>query len=381
MKISWARRLAVAFSLIELLCVIAIIAVLAALLLPALSQAHARAKRIECVSHLRQVGIAFQNFAQDHNGQFPMSVPVSAGGSLEFARGAYGVAGEFYFSFRHFQVLSNELVAPKLVTCPADTRPPAPSFAALSNGAVSYFVGISAVSASSDSILAGDRNLTNDWVRPTTLLHFGPNQSLRWTDELHQFKGNLLFADGRVEERNTPGLVAGARSTVVADLAMPTERSGGRGSLSGGLEAGLSSSTPQATASPASSAAIPAFNKQRPVTANSGPSNLNATRPGWGSGFAAGGSQPDLRLAMPGLQPGTSSNSAQDAPPQPQDPGFSLFPPLFGQGGLLSSKGSGWLLFALVMLLLLLTSIGVLKRVLGRRQPVRKGSRETLRLF
>src|SRR5690348_4911045 len=99
MQITWARRRAGAFSLIELLCVIGIIGVLAALLLPALHQAHARARRIECVSHLRQLGIAFQNFAQDHNGQFPMSVPVSSGGSLEFARGAYGVAGEFYFSF------------------------------------------------------------------------------------------------------------------------------------------------------------------------------------------------------------------------------------------------------------------------------------------
>ncbi len=59
------------FTLIELLVVIAIIAILAAILFPVFAQARAKARQAACMSNLKQLGISFQMYAQDHDEMLP----------------------------------------------------------------------------------------------------------------------------------------------------------------------------------------------------------------------------------------------------------------------------------------------------------------------
>ena len=88
LRVALARRRA--FTLVELLVVVAIIAVLVAMLLPSLRRAKETAKRINCLSDKRQLGLAVLVYGEDNNQFFPHPVNMATGQMLNYQLWYYG---------------------------------------------------------------------------------------------------------------------------------------------------------------------------------------------------------------------------------------------------------------------------------------------------
>ncbi len=171
--------------------VAAVLAILAAMLLPALANAKAKAQRINCVNNLKQVGLSYRVFALDNQDLFPMLLSTNQGGTKELIPGSP--------AYVHFQVLSNELSVPKVLICPADGREAASDFRSMLNMNLSYFIGLDSADTRPQMLLAGDRNLTNG-VPPTGgVLRLTTDRAAGWTGELHGGYGNVALADGLVQ--------------------------------------------------------------------------------------------------------------------------------------------------------------------------------------
>ena len=121
-----ARRKA--FTLVELLVVIGIIALLIGILLPVLSKARESANTLVCATHLREIGMACFTYAADNKGKLP--IPIGGGVlnnknySAILMKPVNGYWGQRDFSQGTLvSYLTSPALAQKLFLCPSDSEP------------------------------------------------------------------------------------------------------------------------------------------------------------------------------------------------------------------------------------------------------------------
>jgi prepilin-type N-terminal cleavage/methylation domain-containing protein/prepilin-type processing-associated H-X9-DG protein len=204
-----------AFTLIELLVAIAIIAILAALLLPALSSAKQRAWMIACASNLHQISLGMTLFADDHQGLYPESGGIIPWDANDFAPPAGSGKPGWMEQLISYTQNTNIYHCPGNAQLPAANQSPFNYF----NGARAAYIAAggfapvdvkrirfpTAYVLSGDTIDNGQYFGQNDSDKDdyTQNCVGGPANGTPWVDWPAHSKGqNILFADGHAKWYN-----------------------------------------------------------------------------------------------------------------------------------------------------------------------------------
>jgi prepilin-type N-terminal cleavage/methylation domain-containing protein/prepilin-type processing-associated H-X9-DG protein len=200
MKTRRIKKQARGMTLIEVLVVIFVIAVIAAMFLPALAAAKRKHARIGCVNNLKEIGLSFKIWEGDNGDKYPMQFAITNADTMKSI-----ASGNAYVLW---QTMSNELSTPRILVCPDDTEhSEATNFSTgFGDANISYFFNLDAADTFPQMILDGDDNLTvgGTPVQPG-ILNLSKNDSVAWTKERHHGVGNMGFADGSVQQVTSDG--------------------------------------------------------------------------------------------------------------------------------------------------------------------------------
>jgi prepilin-type N-terminal cleavage/methylation domain-containing protein len=200
MKTRDTKKQATGMTLIEVLVVIFVIALVAAMLLPMLAAAKRKHSRIDCVSDIKQINLAFRVWEGDNGDKYPMQFALTNADTMKLIAG-----GNAYVLW---QTMSNELGSPKILVCPDDSEHSAATnfSTGLSDVNISYFLNLDGKETDPQMILDGDDNLTVDGtpIQPGIVI-LSKNNSVAWTKERHHGAGNIGLADGSVQQVSSSG--------------------------------------------------------------------------------------------------------------------------------------------------------------------------------
>ena len=105
----------------------------------------------------------------------------------------------------YYTALSNELIAPRNLTCPSDSRKSVTNFSSLTANHISYFLNLSALStADASMVMNGDRHISFTPEPPGQTVTLTANLSMQWAKKLgHGGVGNLVSVDGSVQRTSS----------------------------------------------------------------------------------------------------------------------------------------------------------------------------------
>lgn len=188
-----SRRLLAGFTLVEVIVISLVLVALAGLVLPKLRRPRVNHGYVRCINNLKQIGLAFQMYADDHGGKYPMALPKAQGGTAD----AIGTTHVFL----HFQAISNYLSDTKVLVCRCDTKRmrAASNWAELRNSDIDYWVGVDAQLSNSASLVAGEKFIQTHAFSTNNLMVLRPYTQVYWSNSPIVDYGNVVFADNRVE--------------------------------------------------------------------------------------------------------------------------------------------------------------------------------------